>query len=403
MPIIRTSLAGSVLPTVIAASTVMLTALLGLLALWEQESQAFVRGQRIRQARADVESACTLWRLHPDMPGLTDPAGFRLCDSLPQSRVFVAVEPWGLYDLLRVVTADSIAGTCRLFGCGPDAASTLYCADNRSAVTLAGKTVLQGTLCLPRNGLVYGRVGSDYFCGPEVPRMAVGTSEPGPLRYETSAARRVAALFEAGAEAFAEPFADSVFRSFRRDSAAVFHLGDAELGNCTLRGRIVLFGEELRIDSACRLEHALVCARRITVGRGARIVAQLFARDTVEVEPGALLEYPSGIYAQGYVGIGEGAAVDGYVIVRDTAERSKPAAAYRQSRTARVRGLLWVDGVAQVQGIVSGRAVLKQAVYFSPQGYYQDVLYDATLLQNPRTAQPFWEPHAGRKEAACVD
>ena len=64
------------------------------------------------------------------------------------------------------------------------------------------------------------------------------------------------------------------------------------------------------------------------------------------------------------------------------------------------------DGAAQVQGIVAGCAELRQAVYFSPQGYYKDMLYDLTLLENSATAQPLW--HGGaeavrRKEAVCVE
>ena len=51
-------------------------------------------------------------------------------------------------------------------------------------------------------------------------------------------------------------------------------------------------------------------------------------------------------------------------------------------------------------------AELRQAVYFSPQGYYKDMLYDVTLLENSATAQPLW--HGGaeavrRKEAVCVE
>ena len=91
---------------------------------------------------------------------------------------------------------------------------------------------------------------------------------------------------------------------------------------------------------------------------------------------------------------------------RDTVRHKKMAASYRQSRTARVRGLLHADGAAQVQGIVAGCAELRQAVYFSPQGYYKDMLYDVTLLENSATAQPLW--HGGaeavrRKEAVCVE
>ena len=132
-----TYLPGSVLPTVVVVSVVILTAMLGLVALWEQETLLFARSQRLRQARADAESAYTLWRLHPDNDALTASDGFRLYDSLPRSRVFVTTEPWGLYEAVRIRTADSLITTCRLYGAEPDVSNTLFYADNRSAVTLA--------------------------------------------------------------------------------------------------------------------------------------------------------------------------------------------------------------------------------------------------------------------------
>lgn len=396
------SLRGSVLPTVVAVSVVLLTGLLGLLMLWEQEMTLFARSQRLRQARADTESAYALYRLHPDDKALTAPEGYLLYDSLPRSRVFVRPEPWGLYEAVRVRTADSLLHLCRLFGAAPDPDKTLYYADNRSAVTLAGRTHLQGTLHLPQNGLIYGRVGSDFYRGTQIPRTAIRRAEAALLPPEPEALRRVAALFAEPIQA-SEPFPDTLFRSFLRDSAAVLWLGDAEVGDCSLRGRIILCGNELRIDSTCRMEHLLVAARKITVASGARITAQLFARDTLVVEARAVLEYPSGIYAGQYAELGERTEVNGYAIVRDTVARKKVSANYRQSRTARVRGLVWVDGVAEVRGIVAGRTAMRQAVWFSPQGYYKDMLYDVTLLENPVTARPLWLPGSRRKEAACVE
>ena len=220
------------------------------------------------------------------------------------------------------------------------------------------------------------------------------------------AAARLGALFAFAQQLpTADDLPDSLAVSFR-DPAVLLRLGAAEIGDCTLRGRIVLAADELRIDSTCRLGNVLVCARKIVVGSGARIAAQFFARDTVIVEPRAALEYPSGIYAGRYAELGDRATADGYVIVRDTVRHEKMTASYRQSRTARVRGVLYVDGAAQVQGIVAGRAVLRQAVYFSPQGYYKEMLYDFTLLENPATAQPLWFAEADtvcRKEAVCVE
>ena len=401
-----TYMAGAVLPTVVAITLVMLTAMLGLLALWEQEMLLFMRTQRLRQARADAESAITLYLLHPRERSLAAAEGYLLYDSLPQSRIFVRREPWGLYELLHVATGDSLVTACRLVGLEPAPARTLHYADNRAAVTLAGATHLNGVLHLPQNGIVYGRIGADFYQGEPVPRTAIrraATALPAP---SAEAASYIDALFAAGERLpVTERMPDSL-GVFFRDSTRYLRSGTASIGCCTLHGRIVLAADELRIDSTCRIERPIIVARKITVGSGARLTAQLFARDTLVVEPRAVLNYPSGIYAGRYAELGNRATVDGYVIVRDTARRKNPTASYRQSRTSRVRGLLYVDGNAHVQGIVSGTTSLRQAVYTSPQGCYINMLYDLTLLENTATAQPLWL--AGydtlrRKEVVCVE
>lgn len=195
MKLHTTYLEGAVLPTVVVAALVMLTATLGLLALWEQETLLFTRTQRLRQARADVESAALLYRLHPDERALTAAGGYLLYDSLPQSRIFVRREPWGLYELLHITTADSLVASSRIVGAEPDPARTLFYADDRTAVTLAGDTRLHGTLRLPQNGLTYGRVGAEFYRGEEVPRTAIRSSAAMLPAPSAAVAARIGALF----------------------------------------------------------------------------------------------------------------------------------------------------------------------------------------------------------------
>ena len=397
-------LRGSVLPVVIVVSLLMLIGLGGLMSLWEQRALLAVRADRLRRARSDTESAYALYCRYPQIADTLREGKLLLYDSLPGSRVALAVRAWGLYETVEVSTSDSVMRTCRLSGLAPESSQTFYYADNRAVLTLAGRTVLSGRLRLPQNGIVYGRVNSDFYRGDELPRSALLRSEATLLGVSPVAESRIRALFAAAGEAYPLP-ADSLVRSFVRDSTAVFSVGNAELANCRLQGHILVYADELRIDASCRLEHLLFCARKVTVGVGVRMMAQVFARDTVILERGAKLGFPSGIYAGTYAEVGEECEVDGYVIVRDTVRRRKPTAGYRQAPTARLRGLLWVDGMAQVQGIVTGRAVLKQAAYFSPQGYYKDMLYDATLLENPLTTLPLWEQRSAvhRKEAAWLE
>lgn len=400
----KSDLRGSVLPVVIVVSLLMLIGLGGLMSLWEQRTQLAVRSDRLRRARADTESAYALFCRYPQIVDTLREGKLLLYDSLPGSCVGVAVRPWGLYETVEVSTADSVMHTCRLSGLAPEPTQTFYYVDNRAALTLAGHTVLNGRLLLPQNGIIYGRVNSDFYSGEELPHSALLRSAAALPGVSSAAESCIRDLFAAANGVYPLP-ADSLVRSFVRDSVAVYSVGNAELANCRLRGHIVVYADELHIDASCCLEHLLFCARKVTVGAGARLKAQIFARDTVIVESQAVLEYPSGIYAGTYAELGEECEVDGYVIVRDTIRGRKMTAGYRQARTARLRGLLWVEGVAQVQGIVAGRAVLRQAVYFSPQGYYKDMLYDATMLENPLTALPLWEQGTDmrRKEAAWLN
>ena len=104
-----------------------------------------------------------------------------------------------------------------------------------------------------------------------------------------------------------------------------------------------------------------------------------------------------------YIEIGPDSRVEGYAIVDGEGRPDVKRANYRQDRTAVLRGLLWVDGAAQVQGIVSGCMAANRLVYSSPEGYYEDMLYDLTLLENPAAAYPLWAAAAyRRKEAGWV-
>lgn len=389
-----------VLPTAVAASLVLLAAMLGLLILWEQRTMFVCRTGKVRQARADIESAYAIYALHAD--DLPPDADFRLYDTLPQSHVRLRREPWGLYEHVHVVTADSLVAASRLYGIEPDARHTLHCTDNRTAVTLAGHTMLQGVLHLPCNGIVYGRIEADAYCGPAVAQSEIMRADavlPAPA---AAAVKLVEGLLLNDA---AELSADSLEVPFRSGVTHRMRLLTDDVENCSLRGRIMLAADCIRIDSTCRIENIIVVGRKIVVGHGARISAQLFARDTVVVESRAELKYPSGIYARHYAELCEHSVVNGYAVVCGADKPDRPSANYCQAVTARLRGLLWVDGTAQVQGIVAGRAVLSQPVYFSQQGYYRNMLYNMVFLENPVTAQPLWSYDYGvhRKEAAWVE
>ncbi|MFQ8805407.1 MAG: hypothetical protein ACLR8Y_10215 [Alistipes indistinctus] len=117
------------------------------------------------------------------------------------------------------------------------------------------------------------------------------------------------------------------------------------------------------------------------------------------------LGYPSGVFVarenpDRYIEIGPDSRIEGYAIVDGDGKPDVKRTNYRQDRTAVLRGLLWVDGAAQVQGIVSGSLAANRFVYYSSEGYYEDMLYDLTLLENPAATYPLWAETAYRRKEA---
>ena len=203
------------------------------------------------------------------------------------------------------------------------------------------------------------------------------------------------------------PTPDSLSVGFGEAEPRMLDAGSLGPGT-RVEGMAVLLGEEVSIDSTCHLRDVLVVGRTIRVEDGFCGTVQLFASDTVLIGRRVTLGYPSGVFVarenpDRYIEIGPDSRVEGYAIVDGEGRPDVKRANYRQDRTAVLRGLLWVDGAAQVQGIVSGCMAANRLVYYSPEGYYEDMLYDLTLLENPAAAYPLWAAAAyRRKEAGWV-
>ena len=318
--------------------------------------------------------------------------------------------PWGLYEAVRVESADPRTVAVRLFGTEnpfPQECNFWY-ATEAPSLTLAGRTVLHGQLRLPRHGVQYGQIRSVFFNGERIEgqRASYAGKELPALRPGVrQATDNLLHLLESPTTRETAP--DSLEAGFGTVFPRLLNAADLAQGT-HLAGMIVLVGDEVVIDSTCRLQNILVVGRTVHIGDGFQGTAQLFATDTVLIGRQVTLGYPSGVFVARenpgrYAEIGPKSRVEGYVIVDGDGRPEVRRTNYRQERTAVVRGLLWADGAAQVQGIVSGCLVANQLAYYTPEGYYEDMLYDMTLLENPAAAYPLWgTTRYRRKEAAWV-
>ncbi len=406
-----TSIPGAVLPTVLVVSALLALVVVAVVSLWEADFLYFSRHRHEAMQRAHIASGFTLYAEYPDKvaASLDADSTLLLYDSVRHSRIGIKRRSWGLYETVTVSGSDGRSHATKIFGLRTPYTDDyiLWCAGRNSAVTLTGKTRLKGRVRMPRGGIIYGQMGPVFFDGEKIEAgmMTMGEREEKLPAPSVDALAAIGELKELAASAGdALPVADSIAHGFYEAESLLFSVGE-RLENLSLSGNIVVFAEEVNVDRSCRLRDVIIVAEKVRIEEGFAGSLQVFASDSLNVEAHVTLDYPSGLFSEKYIGLADSVTVNGYVIVNPDDKPDPKNANYRQARHARVRGLVYIAGSAQFQGIVSGVAMLAGVVYYSPRGYYENMIYDATVLENPETAWPIWldDGPPERKEAKWVN
>jgi hypothetical protein len=384
---------GAVLPTVIVVSILLLLTVLTVASLWESDFLFFSRQRYEAIQRANIESGFTLYSEYPEtvMQSLDEDGSMLLYDSLPHSRIKIERTPWGLYEVVTIHGQNNSVRSSKILGkraAYVDDITFFYRNDN-AALTLTGKTHLKGRVYAPRSGIIYGQMGSIFFEGEKTGVAMIKESDkelPKPQQEAVAAVEELRNLIGIEYPHLSE---DSLRYSFVEKTADIF-LAEGKLEYLDLSGKLILTGREIEIAHPCRFNNIIVVGENIRIKEGFAGSLQAFATDSIHIESNVRLNYPSGLYSEKYIDIGDNSEVNGYVIVNLNGELDVRNVNYKQSRLATVRGLLYVCGIAQLQGIVSGSAFLDKAVYFSSRGYYENMIYDATVLENTEMAAPLW-------------
>ncbi len=384
----------------------MLLTVMSLASLWESDFLFFSKHRYDAMQRAHIESGFTLYGEYPEkvMQRLDEDSSLLLYESVAHSSIRIKRRPWGLYEIVTIYGYDGAIHSSKILGRRSAYKEDIafFYRNNNTALALTGKTRLKGLVRVPRNGIVYGQLGSVFFDGEKMGSAMMKESDrelPGP---EKEAAAVVRKLQELLLREQSNLPGDSLRCSFRESEPEIFSV-NGRLEYLDLSGNIILTGHDIEIDSSCRFNDIIAVGKKIRISKGFIGSLQAFAADSIYIEENVRLDYPSGLYSEKYIGIGDGSKVNGYAIVNMKDELNVRNVNYEQSRLATVRGLVYISGIAQFQGIVSGAVFLNKAVYYSPRGYYENMICDATVLENSEMAAPLWLPGPQeRKEAKWV-
>ena len=394
-------LKASVLPLAIVISALIALFVLGFLMLYESDFILFNRHQHIKQCRANVCSAYTLYSEYPNIID-SDSIEVSLYDSIPLSGVKINRQAWGLYEVITIASSKGEVVESRILGLAQidDDKHLLYYCDNRSSLSLAGKTSILGAVAIPKLGVTYGKVGSDYFSGEVIPHSMISNSTDKLPTISSSAEAQIDQLLSLDVGEFID--GDTIRNSFFRQTSLIIE-ADEELRDQYIDGNCILIGDEVTIGSDFKASNIIISARKVSIADNFKGRLQVFCRDTIIVGAGVNLEYPSGLYSERYMEINDNSTINGYAVVQvDSTTIKSPN--YAQSQSAKVRGVLYVDGVSTWQGGVYGEVYLKQNVHYTKDGYYKDLIYRATILPNDEFAYPLlFNSDTKRKSMAWVD
>lgn len=389
-----TQIRGSILATVLVVCTLMLVALFALISLVDTESYLYYGTRYRKQKQAFLDAAFLLYENDPELVGITGGEyEIKLFEDDPSSRVTLSRSFWGLYEVVRASSGGEGFRAAKLFGHAQNAGHyALYVCDNRRAVTLTGKTNIRGNLCLPREGILYGQMQSAFFSGKKIEPSAIRNSNPEfpPLNIALIDSVKKWRTGEG------EEFDGSNLSASFFDPTVNLKTGN--LQQVKFRGNIILrANSKIVIDHTAQLEDVILIAPSITISKGFSGTVQIFVSDTVIIESGVMLNYPSGILivqaASGsYVEISESSRVDGYVVIHPGTGAKEPGRApnYKQCAGAGTSGLIYVDGIAQVQGSLVGSLWVNQPNYYTPQGYYTHTFHELTVQGADQAAYPLW-------------
>lgn len=302
---------------------------------------------------------------------------------------YVQTMEWGIYRLLHTKAKHGIAQDEKICLVGMKPTENLQAAiflnDNNKPLKIVGKTKIAGTVYLPQSGLQVGNIGNRTFEGDSLIRGKIKKSKSETLNVSY---KNIAANFS---ELIA--LASSSATQNKGNTAPFYIQNYIYNSGMRITGKIAPYS---RITSSQYLEisketNANLCvfyAPYIRIKSGFKGNIQVFATDSVIVEEGVTLDYPSAIVlsgitesAKGYLKIHANSQIEGAVI-NDTHILQKINTTDNYTFidfNSRISGHIITNGKLELKGKVGGFVAVNEFQVVTPAAVYINHLLDAEI------------------------
>jgi hypothetical protein len=316
------------------------------------------------------------------------------------SVVCFTIKPWGLYENVSVSSADGKFHSTRILGkkqdCKQEAA--LWVCSRDMALSLAGNTRIEGPVFAPVNGVNYIQLGNTPFSGKTIANYDIHLSGRELPPADSIYLKELNALYK-NEKSMAQPVPlnkKQTYYSFIKETS--YFALPQKTEDLVLQGNAILYGDEVTISSRSIINDVILVARKVIVEDGFTGSMQIMASDTVILKKNVHLLYPSGIYLNGnngktFLNIGPQSRLDGYALINGNVDKGNTlliSPNYHQEPDAVFCGLLYVNGTADMNGIISGAAYIKECYYLPVNGIYVGTLYNVRIERGKQIVYPFF-------------
>ena len=385
-------LEASVLPTVMFVSILILSIILSILLLKDINLSFQSHLHNKKQSRLNIMSAFNIYATDSIYGNsIIDSSEIELVKDL-KSKMIIKKSYWGIYEVIKIV--DLAEGYSEIFLSGNKFESVykpvIWVSNNKKYLDLAGDTKINGDIYSGLN-IFYSRVNSDYYRGEQIEKERIKKSNEVMPSILNDIKEKVNKTFEnINNISFIETI-KNYENSFNNNTVVI---RSNPILNGVYVGNLIIVGKEIQIERSAKLEGVIIVANKVIIKQGCSVECQIFATDSVIVEKHVKMKYPSGIYLRSEhsknpgIIIKDSANIKGYIVADIMGQPSSIKAVYSQSDKSKVYGLLYVNGIAQLQGKMRGAAYLKESYYFSKQGYYTNILYNVHLERDTLISYP---------------
>ena len=337
--------------------------------------------------------------LAQEVPDLVPNNGSRDIDLFDDGNDVVSISKtqWGGYCLLKALAQGKYRQKSAIALCGKDIFVNeniaLYLADKEQYLSLSGNTIIKGDCYLPKLGLRRAYIEGYSFLGTNMTEGKVLNSKP---QLPTLNASLITSNLEylKGTVSSSDSLVDmnvllktdAIRHSFYKKTLVLYSNRWVTLANKVLQGNIrIISSKGVTISNTTQTNNIIVYAPKIEVEKGFAGNLQLFARDTILINDGVRLLFPSFIAiaesqnTKAFISIGKGCNILGDVVLTTTGNTKDAQAECSVNIGAAITGRVYCTGKLELKGAVHGTVYTQGFILRTPGSIYENHLLNAVI------------------------